>query len=155
MWTQFWDMHSGGGSKEKWARIYIEAPEEEAVLIFYNRFGHNPKRVSCTCCGDDYSISSHAELAQLTGYHRNLRCVETKRDPKTKLYLNDDPNVRYLEPGENPPKGYGISSFLPHGTPLSLDEYCKNPDVLVIPASEITEKERQGEVPQQGYVWID
>lgn len=37
MWTEFWDMHSGGGQKEKWAKIYIEAPEEEARVIFYNR----------------------------------------------------------------------------------------------------------------------
>ena len=32
MWTLFWDMHSGGGSKEKWTMIYIEAPEDELIL---------------------------------------------------------------------------------------------------------------------------
>lgn len=32
-WTQFMDMHSGGGSKEKWENIFIEAPEEEAKII--------------------------------------------------------------------------------------------------------------------------
>lgn len=70
MWTLLWDMHSGGSQKEKWAKIYIEAPEEEAKIIFYNRFGHNPERVSCTCCGSDYSISSDEDLKQLSGYHR-------------------------------------------------------------------------------------
>ncbi len=33
MWTQFHDMHSGGGQKLAWARIYIEAPEREAAQI--------------------------------------------------------------------------------------------------------------------------
>jgi len=55
------DMHSGGDLKEKWQYIYIEAPEEEAKVIFYNRFGHNPNRVTCTCCGKDYSISSRPQ----------------------------------------------------------------------------------------------
>jgi len=55
-WTHFMDMHSGGGQKEKWAHIYIEAPENEARVIFYNKFGHNPDRVTCTCCGNDYSV---------------------------------------------------------------------------------------------------
>ena len=45
MWTHFWDMHSGGGQKEKFGHCYIEAPENEAKVIFYNRFGHNPERV--------------------------------------------------------------------------------------------------------------
>ena len=70
MWTRFMDMHSGGSLKEKWQYIYIEADEKEAKIIFYNRFGHNPERVTCTCCGDDYSISSKDDLHQLTGYDR-------------------------------------------------------------------------------------
>ncbi|KKN26710.1 hypothetical protein LCGC14_0871900 [marine sediment metagenome] len=44
MWIQFWDMHSGGELKEKWHYIYIEADsEQQAKVIFYNRFGHNPE----------------------------------------------------------------------------------------------------------------
>lgn len=73
-WTQFWDMHSGGDLKEKpYHMIYIEAPKDEARVIFYNRFGHNPERVSCTCCGEDYSVSEEPTLEQLTGYHRGCR----------------------------------------------------------------------------------
>lgn len=65
-------MHSGGGCKEEpYEKIYIEAPEEEAKIIFYNRFGHNPERVTCACCGDDYSIGEHDSLAIATGYDRN------------------------------------------------------------------------------------
>lgn len=55
-WTRFFDMSSGGGSKEPHEVILIEAPEDEAKVIFYNRFGHNPERISCACCGVDYSI---------------------------------------------------------------------------------------------------
>ena len=55
-WTEFNDCHSGGGTKEQWEKIFIEAPKDEAVTVFYNRFGHNPRRVSCTCCGPDYCI---------------------------------------------------------------------------------------------------
>ena len=32
MWTHFWDTHSGGKLKEKQQHIFIEAPEEEAIL---------------------------------------------------------------------------------------------------------------------------
>ena len=70
-WTHFWDMHSGGGCKEApYEHIFIEAPLEEAVRIFYNRFGHNPYRVSCTCCGEDYSVSEYDTLEEATAYHR-------------------------------------------------------------------------------------
>lgn len=55
-WTRFFDLASGGGDKEDFELIYIQAPRDEAQLIFYNRFGHNPERVSCTCCGPDYSF---------------------------------------------------------------------------------------------------
>jgi hypothetical protein len=62
MFTCFYDMHSGGSSKEEWSVIYIELPEEQACVYFQNRFGHNPRRVSCTCCGSDYSIWETEEL---------------------------------------------------------------------------------------------
>lgn len=73
-WTKFWDMHSGGGAKESpHENIYIEASEDEAVAIFYNRFGHDPNRTSCTCCGEDYSISEYESLDKATEYHRENR----------------------------------------------------------------------------------
>ena len=109
MWTQFWDMRSGGGKKEKWEMIYIEAPAEEAKIIFYNRFGHSPDRVTCTCCGADYSIDEHEDFAQLTGYHRGCQSLQTPRyrsGKKKGLFKNDDPVISrklYLEAGEDPP----------------------------------------------------
>lgn len=36
--------------------IVIEAPESEAVSVFFSRFGIAPNRVSCTCCGPDFDI---------------------------------------------------------------------------------------------------
>jgi UDP-N-acetylmuramate-alanine ligase len=157
MWTEFWDMHSGGGLKDKWPRIYIEASEEEAKIIFYNRFGHNPDRVSCTCCGADYNIKSNESLAQLTGFHRNCRCLNTPRG-EDGLYMNDDPVIvahMYLEKGEKPPKGYTVEKrFMSAGKYMTLNEYMKSKDTHFIHDQEIKSEERVGEVPEQGYVWI-
>jgi hypothetical protein len=130
MWTQFWDMHSGGGQKEKWAMIYIEAPEEEAKVIFYNKFGHNPERVTCTCCGEDYSLHEDEDLAQLTGYHRNC-------DHDGRKYI-EKPDARYNREKKLTP----------------LEEYIQQEDVLVIYAKDIKPEEREGYVPEQGYVWM-
>lgn len=117
MWTLFWDMHSGGGIKEKpYNKIYIEAPKDEAKIIFYNRFGHSPNRITCTCCGEDYSISESKTLEQASSFYR------------TSLYNNKS---------------------------LSLKEYITLPNVLVIYKKDIKPEERIGEVPKQGYVWID
>jgi hypothetical protein len=76
MWTRFMDMHSGGGLKESFGYAYIEAPEEEAKAIFYHRFGHNPERVSCTCCGQDYSIGESPTLEEATAHERRCRWAE-------------------------------------------------------------------------------
>lgn len=131
MWTQFMDMHSGGGSKEAWEYIYIEAPEEEAKVIFYNRFGHNPERVTCTCCGDDYSISESETLEKATGYERGCRW-----DNKEKGYV-DEPDAE--------------GSYKTYRT---LAEYKQDKSVLFIPAAEIKAEERRGNVPEEGYVWV-
>ncbi len=130
-WTQFWDMHSGGGTKEEpYEKIYIEAPETEAKVIFYNKFGHNPERVSCTCCGEDYSISESVSLEQASAYHRNCRY-----DEKVKGYV------------EEPDNKYGEKKL------ITIAEYSKQKDVLVVYAKDIKETERVGEVPEEGYVW--
>lgn len=170
-WTHFWDMNSGGGSKESQSHIYIEAPETEAKVIFYNRFGHSPERVSCTCCGEDYSISEDESLAQLTGYHRNCDSLKTPRGEDGKFDPPADPWYEthyYLDPEdveEAKRRGYEVEEssekrlarenpsmdFKTEVTPLA--EYVKQDDVLVIPAAEIKDSERKGTVPAQGYVW--
>lgn len=118
MWTRFMDMHSGGGCKEEpYDKIYIEAPEDEARVIFYNRFGHSPDRVSCTCCGEDYSIDEDKTFEKASEYDRV--------------------------------HSYSVKE------PISVEDFMKRPNILVIPASEIEDYEREGEVPRQGYCWID
>lgn len=126
MWTLFWDMHSGGGLKEApYSKIYIELPEDEAKIYFYNRFKHNPERISCTCCGDDYAITESKTFEQASGYHR--KCT----------YNN---NQRIYEENK---------------TCMSIEDYKKQDHVLVIPKSEIKEEMCKGEIPEQGYVWVD
>jgi hypothetical protein len=156
-WTIFWDMHSGGGTKvDPFEKIYIQAPEAEAKVIFYKRFGRNPERVTCTCCGEDYSISEYPTLQEASGYHRNLRYVTRK---PTKGQTRSTPrDHRYLEPGEAMPEGFDmeLSRFVadkkrPEG--LTLREHIQQPDVKIIPASEILPAERVGSVPREGYVW--
>lgn len=71
--THFMDMHSGGGAKEKYEHIFIEAPEVEARAIFCNRFGHDPDHVTCRCCGPDYAVYEHDSLEDATEFHRKLR----------------------------------------------------------------------------------
>lgn len=129
-WTQFMDMHSGGSLKEKAQYIYIEAPEAEAVVIFYNRFGHNPNRITCMCCGNDYSITESATLEEATGYERGRYYNE-----KTHSYEDKPDTDRYR------------SSY------QSLEQYLKGGSIF-IRQDEIKPEERTGKVPQQGFVWV-
>lgn len=122
MWTRFMDMHSGGSQKEAFAYCYIEAPEGEAKKIFYNRFGHNPERVTCTCCGDDYSISETPTLEEASAYDRHCAYEDGKWVEK--------PDCRY-----------SVKELIP------LSEYVKQPEVLVIYMADIKPEERNGEVP--------
>lgn len=128
IWTKFWDMHSGGGSKERYEHIYIQALEEEAKRIFYGKFGHNPERVTCTCCGEDYSISS-GELSQITGYHRGC-------EYSGKRYVD--------KPGKDSTEKY-----------QTMEEYSNRSDVLLIYDKDIKDEWRESDVPTQGYVWMD
>lgn len=138
-WTRFMDMHSGGGMKESpYEYIYIEAPEEEACVIFYNRFGHDPDRVTCTCCGSDYSIDEEENLKEATAYERG--CA---------FFPEED---RYVEMDEDLPVGVRVRGRFKHY--CTLEDYIKLPHVLVIPKEEILPKERVGEIPDSGYMWM-
>ena len=66
MWTRFCDTHSGGSQKEQWSHIYIEAPEKEARDVFYKRFGHSADHVTCSCCGEDYSVREYTTIDNAT-----------------------------------------------------------------------------------------
>ena len=133
-WTRFMDMHSGGSTKEDpFEYIYIEAPEKEAITIFFNRFKHNPSRVTCTCCGDDYSINEEESLQQATAYERGC----------------NDKDGKYIEEPRT-------SEYSDHvWTHTSLEDYLKKETVLVIRKEDIEYGERFGFVPEQGYMWRD
>lgn len=131
VWTQFWDMNSGGSQKESFSQCFIEAPVEEAKVIFYNRFGHSPERISCSCCGDDYSISEYESLEQATAYHRGCDFDKDKKE-------------HVERPSKDSWRKY-----------VTLEDYIKNNDVCVIRADQIKAGEREGDLPQQGYVWMD
>ncbi len=62
MWTALRDTHAGGIQKLEWKWVVIEADEDEATSVFFSRFGINPNRVSCTCCGSDFSIWDDFDL---------------------------------------------------------------------------------------------
>ena len=130
MWTRFVDMNSGGGQKLDWKYIYIEAPIDEAIAVFYNRFERNPNRVTCTCCGEDYSIREYPDLHQATGFERGC-----KHD-----------NNGYIE-------AFTDNEFSFAKRYIPLEEYIKKPGILVMPASEIKDEWRQADVPSEGYVW--
>lgn len=163
-WTKFWDMHSGGSTKEPpFNKIYIEASEAEAKSIFYSRFGHNPERVTCTCCGEDYSIDEHATLGEATAYDRDLTYIKpdwAAGDLWFGLPLERKHEANalstYLEIGEEMPEGFVVGdAWRSTRTPVSVDEYFAREGVLVIVADDIADHERTAVVPEQGYVWQD
>lgn len=130
IWVDFHDMHSGGDQKEDWGHIYIECDSiEQAKIIFYNVFDHNPDRVTCTCCGNDYIINSKPDLAQLTGYERHCD-------------LEDNVYVEKL----NPDEAKYDQEYIP------LESYLAT--VKVIYNKEITAEQKIGDLPAQGYVWV-
>lgn len=146
-YTQFWDMHSGGDQKEDWSQIFIQAPEEEAIAVFYSRFKHNPRRVTCTCCGQDYSVSEGDTLSQLTGYHRDCEW-----DEKAGGYIEKD-STKYLKYGGGVKKHIPFKQFLKNFKLNGTLE--KGAAALVIFAKDIKPNERLACVPEQGYVWQD
>lgn len=159
MWTRFMDMASGGRQKERFAYCYIEAPEEDAKVIFYNRFGHNPERVSCTCCGPDYSIGQSTTLEEATAHERDCRWVE---DPRG-ISAYREPDYRkgfYLEPGQPIPGNMVLGRRYKEGDGVTVEEWKRSGKgiggggVEFIYAADIKPEERTGEVPDEGYIWV-
>lgn len=147
MWTHFYDMHSGGGQKLDWGHIYIEAPRDEAERIFAARFGRRADKVTCSCCGEDYSVSSEEDLAQLTAFQRNCRSVESRRGDDGGFIT---PPKYYLEDGEQPPEGWLVDERFKRYQPyMTLAEYIKSDGVKVIPTSEIAPHERAAALPER------
>lgn len=77
------------GQKLDWAHIYIEAPQAEAEVIFYNMTGRNPNKITCTCCGEDYSISEYKTLAKATEYQRTGILPLTRQGVTARMTVKD------------------------------------------------------------------
>lgn len=154
MWTRFMDMHSGGGAKEEWEYIFIEAPQKEAVTIFYNRFGHSPYRVTCTCCGQDYDVDESETLEDATDFERGCDTGYFNKDgveiPQSEAWIRGKGFVNgcYSRTIERQSKEKWAPDYVP------LEEYLKNPKIKVIYKENILPEERTGTVPDQGYVWV-
>lgn len=115
-WTQFTDMHSGGFPKIGiYTEIFIEAPQEEAISIFRDRFNQDPYDVACTCCGSNFSIATADSLEQVTGFARN--CAY---DNKQNKWIE--------EPGNN---------YFDRDKVTPLSEYIERENVLIIKKEDI------------------
>lgn len=97
MWTQFYDMSSGGSQKLKWDKIYIELPEDSAVEAFERLFDRNPWGITCSCCGSDYSINEYGTLEEATEYHRTN--YSTKAASPLADFVAQD-NIRVIDKAE-------------------------------------------------------
>jgi len=70
MWTEFYDLCTGGYIKTPYKRIYIEAPKEVAIGLFCKRFERVPVHMSCECCDDDYAVREDRTLEEASSYAR-------------------------------------------------------------------------------------
>lgn len=111
-YTRFMDMHSGGGNKTGYDKIYIESDSaDEGIDTFYKVFGRDPYNVTCDCCGEDFSVSfEEGGIAEVTAYDRAAETyVEAPRayyggrgfyTHKTVAeYFHNNPNVLRLDKG--------------------------------------------------------
>ena len=135
-WTSFHDCHSGGGTNTKYSEILIQANYQEAKAVFGARFDMNVNDVNCSCCGSNWSVSDgDDDLAQLTGYGRNLEPV--------KGY-----NGGYIEGQGRDMTRYGGKVEIP--VPLIL--HVNRKDICVIFATEIKPEEREAwNIPDARY----
>ena len=76
MFFSFHDMFSGGCRKTEYSQVYIEADsEDQAEEIFEDRLNRNPNKVTCECCGNDFSITEYDSLEEATEFERKQRSV--------------------------------------------------------------------------------
>jgi hypothetical protein len=148
VWVHVNDMHSGGGTKEDFEGVYIECEsEEQAAVIFYNRFGHSPHRVSCTCCGADYSIYDEGtDLMRATGFARGCRIINSPE--------GDHVN-RLIEPEDEIPEGWTLDPYQSRASYMTMEAYAAKEDILILRDEDIDPEHKTGSVPRQGYVWAE
>jgi len=114
----------------------------------------NPNRVTCTCCGEDYSVSEHENLEQATAYERECRSAWFDKHGK------EIPQEEAWVPGKGCVDGaYGKyveeqRVEYSHDPYRTLEEYLKDPSALFIFAKDIKPSEQKGQLRKEGYVWL-
>ena len=109
VWTFFEDAYAEGNLKFKeFSWIIVQAEQEKAIEMFKAFTNVDPQRVTCTCCGQHYSIREHDSVFQATAFERSCRY-----DKELKCYVEaEDDFVVY---------GY-----------KSLEEFLTQDNVLII-----------------------
>lgn len=116
-WTLFSDAHAEGFLKFKdYEFIIIEGKEEEALSLFMNITNVDPKKVTCTCCGQHYSIREYDSVFQATAFERGCHY-----DNSLKCYVE--------EISDFPIIGYA-----------TIEDFIKRDNVLVIFADGTSNK---------------
>lgn len=73
-WTLFSDAYAEGFLKFKhYEFIIVEGKVEEALSMFIDMTNVDPKKVTCTCCGQHYSIREYDSVFQATAFERGCR----------------------------------------------------------------------------------
>lgn len=96
MWISFLDMHSGGGTKTDYEKIFIEAENEgEGVEIFEKVFDECPYDVACECCGSNFSVGAYETLEKATEYHRRGKSLEeyVQQEDVKVIYKQEQENI--------------------------------------------------------------
>lgn len=135
--TQFHDMHSGGIQTTEYAHIFVELPEDAAIGWFRDRFGENPLRVRCHCCGPNFSVTQGPDLRQATAYERNCQFVKVEGESGGGHYIEEE-DTRFTFGGDHIP----------------FEEYVENAEdhgALIVTADELPNELRDEATTEGGF----
>ena len=112
MWTKFSDMFSGGKQKTDYDYIYIEAKQSAAVNAFTHIFGEHPYSVSCSCCGQDFSVGEYSTLEDASKFERKEVPLEHHiTDEMVKVVYSKDMPQEYFETEAVEPYYHGDEDY--------------------------------------------
>lgn len=77
--TVITDMHSGGGKKTEFWYHIVMLPEAQAIAWFEHHYKVDFNRVSCDCCGSDFSAYEYGirNFEQITQTYGGRRSADT------------------------------------------------------------------------------
>jgi hypothetical protein len=108
-WTIFEDAFADGKIKFKnFELIIVQASQEEAIPLFMKITNVDPKKVTCKCCGQHFSIREYDSVFQATGFLRGC-----KFDKKLGSYVEEEDD-------------FSITRL------TSMEEFLEKEEVLII-----------------------